>query len=84
MKSNIRKIISENIRYFRFKMKYTQETLAEKTELSARYISDIENENGNIPIDTLEKIADVLNVEPYMLLKKEKHKNIPKRVNMKK
>lgn len=65
MKNNIRKILSENIRYFRFKMKYTQETLAEKTELSARYISDIENENGNIPIDTLEKIADVLKVEPY-------------------
>lgn len=84
MKNKIRKILSENIRYYRFKMKYTQETLAEKADLSTRYISDIENENGNIPIDTLENIANVLNVEPYMLLKETKHNPIPKRVNMKK
>ena len=83
MKISIRKILSENIKYYRFKMKYTQETLAEKTDLSARYISDIENENGNIPIDTLENIANVLKVEPYRLLKETKHKKIPKRVNMK-
>lgn len=30
MKNNIRKILSENIKYYRFKMKYTQENLAEK------------------------------------------------------
>lgn len=81
---NIRKVLSENVKYYRFKMKYTQEVLAEKCELSPRYISDIENLKGNIPIDTLEVISCILNVEPYMLLKEHSHKTLPKRVNMKK
>jgi len=63
---------------------FTQEQLAEKCDLSPRYVSDIENANGNIPIDTLEKIAKYLKVEPYLLIKEEHHGALPKRVNMKK
>ena len=55
---SIRKILGDNIKYYRFKMGYTQEKLAELTDLSPRYISDIENYNGNISIDTLENIAN--------------------------
>lgn len=40
---SIRKILGDNIKYYRFKMGYTQEKLAELTDLSPRYISDIEN-----------------------------------------
>ena len=60
-----------------------QEQLAEKCNLSPRYISDIENYNGNIPIDTLENIAKYLKIEPYLLVKEQKHPHLPKRVNMK-
>ena len=81
--SNIRKILSANVKYYRYIIGYTQEQLAEKCDLSPRYISDIENSNGNVPIDTLEKIANILNVEPYLLIKKQKHPKLPKRVNMK-
>lgn len=84
MKSkNIRKILSSNVKYYRFLIGYTQEQLAEKTDLSPRYISDIENENGNVPLDTLERIAIILRIEPYLLLKEQKHRELPKRVNMK-
>ena len=75
-------IISSNVKYYRFSNKITQEGLAEKCGLSARYISDIENNKGNIPVDTLEKIAKVLKVKPYLLLKESKHRELPKRVNM--
>lgn len=81
---NIRKVLSENVKYYRFKVGLTQEELAEKCDVSPRYLSDIENSKGNIPIDTLEVIAYSLKVEPYMLLKEHQHKNLPKRVNMKK
>ena len=54
---NIRKVLGVNVKYYRFLIGYTQEQLAEKCELSPRYISDIENFKGNIPIDTLENIA---------------------------
>ena len=80
----LRFIISTNIKYYRFSNKITQEELAEKCGLSARYISDIENNKGNIPIDTLEKIATVLKVKPHLLLKESKHIQLPKRVNMRK
>lgn len=81
---NIRKILSDNVKYYRFKNGYTQEELAEKCDLSPRYLSDIENAKGNIPIDTLEVIAYHLKVDPYILLKEHKYKPLPKRVNMKK
>lgn len=80
---NIRKVLGANIKFYRYMQGYTQEQLAEKCNLSPRYISDIENSNGNIPIDTLENMATILKVEPYMLIKPQKHLNLPKRVNMK-
>ena len=49
-----------------------------------KYLSDIENSKGNIPIDTLEVIAFYLKVDPYILLKERKYKLLPKGVNMKK
>ena len=82
--NNIRKTLSKNVKYYRFKAGYTQEELAEKCDLSPRYLSDIENAKGNIPIDTLEVIAYYLKVEPYVLLKEHQNKILPKRVNMKK
>ncbi len=81
--SNIRKALGDNVRYYRFKIGYTQEKLAELTDLSPRYISDIENYNGNISIDTLENIAKCLRVESYFLLKENHYNHLPKRVNLK-
>lgn len=81
--SNVRKILGANVKFYRYMLGYTQEQLAEKCDLSPRYISDIENYNGNIPIDTLENMAKVLKVEPYLLIKPQMHRTLPKRVNMK-
>ena len=80
---NIRKVLGVNVKYYRFLIGYTQEQLAEKCELSPRYISDIENFKGNIPIDTLENIAKYLKVAPYLLIKEQGHHTSQKRVNMK-
>ena len=71
------------IGYLRRQRGMTQEQLAEKCELSPRYISDIENSKGNVPIDTLENIAKYLKVEPYLLIKEQGHQTSQKRVNMK-
>ena len=81
--SNIRKVLGANIKYYRFIIGYTQEQLAEKCDMSPRYISDIEISKGNIPVDTLEKLAKYLKVEPYLLIKEQKPHTLPKRVNMK-
>jgi len=62
----------------------TQEKLAELTDLSPRYISNIENGSGNVSLDTIELIAEALEVE-YIDLFTTKNKEIKiKKVNMKK
>lgn len=81
--SNIRKVLGANVKYYRHLIGFTQEQLAEKCNLSPRYISNIENSNGNVSIDTLENIAKFLKVESYLLIKPQKHPVLPKRVNMK-
>ena len=81
--SNIRKVLGANVKYYRYLIGYTQEQLAEKCELSPRYISDIENAQGNVSVDTLEIIAKYLKVESYLLIKPQKHTTLTKSVNMK-
>ena len=78
-----RKVLGNNVKHYRFKNGFSQELLAEKANISPRYINDIENGKGNVPIDTLEILAEVLNTKPYLLIKEQKHKTLPKRVNMK-
>ena len=80
---DIRKVLGTNVKYYRFLIGYTQEQLAEKAYISPRYISDIENGKGNIPLDTLENIAKCLKIEAYLLIKYQEHNTLPKRVNMK-
>ena len=83
MSKSLIKVVGANVKYYRFLICYTQQQLAEKCNLSPRYISDIENAKGNIPIDTVEELAKNLKAEPYLLLKEQKHQKLAKRVNMK-
>lgn len=80
---NIKLILGKNVKYYRFLNKLTQEKLAEKCELSPRYISDLENGNGNISIDTLFKLSLALKINAYELIKKHNTKPLPNRVNRK-
>lgn len=63
----LRKVFGRNVRYYRFENHMTQERLAELTDLSPRYISNIENGSGNVSLDTIELLADALKVD-YMEL----------------
>lgn len=60
-----------NIAYFRKKTGLTQEQLAEKVGISRSHLSSIEAPNIVKPlsIELLFKIANALDVKPYMLLK---------------
>ena len=80
----LKEIFGKNVRYYRFQNHMTQEKLAELTDLSPRYISNIENGSGNVALDTIELLAEALNVR-YQDLFVTKTKEISiKRVNMKK
>ena len=60
------KVLSENIKRYR-KGIFTQETLAEKTELSVQLINGIEGGRKWVSRESLTKIAEALNVDVYQL-----------------
>ncbi len=63
--------IGNNLRAFRKRLGISQEHLAELAELHRTYIGAVERGEKNISAKNIEKIASVLGVEPYLLLKKK-------------
>lgn len=61
------------IAYYRKKAGYTQETFAEKVGKSVNFIAQVEGTGTirGISLETLFKIADVLNIEPVKLLEND-------------
>ena len=57
-----RKLIGENLRTQRKKAGFSQEKLAEKADLHAVYISQVERAERAITIDTLLKITRALGI----------------------
>lgn len=64
----LRQIFRDNVKFYRKDLKLSQEKLAELSNLSTNYIGDIERTNRKITIDTIEKIAQGLKIDPALLL----------------
>ena len=66
-------IIRKNIKKYRKEKNYTQQKLAEDTDLSVDYICEIESltKNKSFSIVTLGRIADVLEVDIRDFFSKE-------------
>lgn len=61
--------LAEVISRMRQKRKLTQAELAERTELTRPYVSDVERGLRNITVDTLARFAGALETTPSALLK---------------
>ncbi|TRL37171.1 helix-turn-helix transcriptional regulator [Methylosinus sporium] len=70
----IEEVIATNVRRLRNARKWTQEALAEKAQLSSRYVGAIERANVSARVSIIGRIADALGVEPAELLKRSKPK----------
>jgi transcriptional regulator with XRE-family HTH domain len=59
------------IQYYRKMRGYTQETFAEAVDISASFVSQIESVATlkGVSLETLFRMAEVLEVEPYQLFK---------------
>jgi transcriptional regulator with XRE-family HTH domain len=57
-----RKLLGENIREHRRNLNWSQEKLAEKSDLHHNYIGDIERGEENVSVDALMKIATAMKV----------------------
>ena len=81
----LKRIFGKNVRYFRYKKGYTQEKFAEKVDLNASYVSELESGKYGPTFEKVETIAKVLNVKPYILFQETENTNqkLPARVDMK-
>ena len=68
MSSKTRKILANNIVYYRTKKGWTQEKLAELLNTSSGYISEMEHEKRNISCDYIDLLATIFEIEPHELL----------------
>jgi transcriptional regulator with XRE-family HTH domain len=64
---NLRKILAGNIKKQREKLGFTQEKLAEKADISAAMMNDIEGCRTWISDKTLRKLSSALKIDPYRL-----------------
>lgn len=64
-----RMIFSQNLRQIREEKKISQEKLADIAGLHRTYVSSVERGERNLTIDSMEKLAQALNVDIRELLK---------------
>jgi transcriptional regulator with XRE-family HTH domain len=64
---DIIKVFANNVKRYRVEKGLSQEAFAEKARLHRTYISAIECEKRSIALDNVQKIADALEVETYIL-----------------
>lgn len=60
--NNSRKILANNILYFRIMKSWSQEDFADKLGTTPTYISNLENAKRNTRIDFIGRIADVFEI----------------------
>ncbi|MDR1563688.1 MAG: helix-turn-helix domain-containing protein [Oscillospiraceae bacterium] len=72
---DIVKVFGDNLRKFRKARGISQEAFAELCGLHRTYISAVERCRRNISIENIQRIADALGVEAYMLLIEEENDN---------
>lgn len=73
--TELRAILSTNIKFYRKRLFLTQEKLAEKTGLSVQTINDIEGCRTWVSDKSLIKIAEALQISPADLLIKQEDNN---------
>lgn len=64
---DIVKVFASNVKKYRTEKGLSQEALAEKAGLHRTYVSAIEREKRSIALDNIQKIADALDIDTYLL-----------------
>ena len=68
---DILKVFGTNLRMYREEKNISQEKFAEMSGLHRTYISDVERFQRSISLGNVQKIADALEIETYLLFKEE-------------
>ena len=66
----LREIVARNLRRLRRSKRLSQEELADRAGINRNYVGMLEREENSATVDMLEKLADVLNVDPIEFFKR--------------
>lgn len=66
---DLRAVLAYRIRVLRVEKGWSQERLALECELDRTYVSAVERKRWNIFLSNIERLAQALDVEPWVLLK---------------
>lgn len=69
---DLKEVMAVNLRRIRHDKKMTQEELADRAGLSARYIGAIERANKSASVTVLGRIADALGIEAAVLIERSR------------
>lgn len=72
---SLKDVFKENVKYYRKQLKLTQESLAKLSGVSTNYIGEIERTGRKATLETIEKVANGLNIDPSLLLVPRKKDN---------
>ena len=65
----LREIFAQNLRRLRTERALSQEALADLAEIDRTYVSALERHKYSASLDTIERLAKVLKVDPQELLR---------------
>jgi transcriptional regulator with XRE-family HTH domain len=66
----LREIVARNLRRLRRSKGLSQEELADRAGINRNYVGMLEREENSATVDMLEKLADLLNVDPIEFFKR--------------
>lgn len=79
----LKTILGKNVKYHRYRKKFTQEKLAELLNVSPNYVGRLERGQHSPSLDKIEKIAKTLEIKPFELfLERDDFDDLPDRVNL--
>lgn len=64
----LQRILARNVKMAREKLGYSQMELAEQADLSTTHMTDLEQGRKWVSSGSLQRLADALGLEPFMLL----------------
>ena len=71
---NAKKIVGDNVRGYRKAIGWTQVQLSVRAEINSEHLSRLEGGLENATIETMQKLANQLDVELYKLFIKDSYK----------
>ena len=79
---DLKNVFGKNVKYYRFRKRYTQEQLAEKINVSVNYLGRIERGKHSVDFDVIEALSSALDIRPFELFLEPKKTNLARRVDL--